>query len=632
MVDRHKQRAEDQTADATDAVASSAAASDPPASDPSTTAGDTVSAATASGAAADGPAAAGDAGAVLPVRAWAVDARVPLTGERMVKLAGVEPASDQAYRVLHLHATVRERTILYARQQELLVEFFTDDPDTDGLIDEADISAMKIATGMRLTTRQAERLIRDAHRSVDLMPATFTHLAAGDMPEGFHQYLLRHVRSLTDEQVVMVDGHVAGWDLRNISRHTFETHLKTLIVRITAGTLPVPPQTQRRVDLEITDPTCGLATLMVTGPIPEITDLAHRLDVTALVVQKAQRAALHDTDTGEIPFDIDETLRDRGRPLSLAALRYAILTRTMLDTGPVPEPASAYKLLVTVPAMTLLGIEDAPGLIEGLTPIPAEQARALAAGMNTWQRILTDPTTGAYLPATADTYTPTAAMRLQLRLRHPVCAAPGCTRPTALAAEDDHIEEFNHHDATQGGATDLANLHRLCWLHHTIKTAGHIDPHRDSAGNGANSPPATTRPPGPPPELLDFPPGSLHLDPLPLDPLPGPTAPREHAHAVVEPTVTWWDIDDTVHTTTRDDVDLLTPTLARALDTAWAAHHRAREIALHHREIEARRPHRDRVTEQRTAEATRFTQRHHGSSLPDPNTPPDHRHDDPPPF
>ncbi|MBP2410388.1 HNH endonuclease signature motif containing protein [Brachybacterium fresconis] len=588
-------------------------------------------------AAPDASAAVGDVDAVLPVRAWAVDALVPLTSERMVKLAGVEPASDQAYRILELHAAIRERTILYARQQELLVDFFTEDPDTDGLIDEADISAMKIATGMRITTRQAERLIRDAHRSVDLLPATFAHLAAGDMPEGFHQYLLRHVRSLTDEHVAMVDEHVAAWDLANVSRHKFETNVKTLIVRVTAGTLPVPPQTQRRVDLEVTDPKCGLATLAVTGPIPEIKDLAHRLDVTALAVQKAQRAALHDTDTGEIPFDIDETLRDHGRPLSLAALRYAILTHSLLDTDPVPEPASAYKLLVTVPAMTLLGVEDAPGMIEGLTPIPPEQARALAAGMNTWQRILTDPTTGAYLPTTADTYTPTAAMRLQLRLRHPVCAAPGCTRPTALAAEDDHIEEFDHRDPAAGGATDLANLHRLCWLHHKIKTAGHIDPHRVGADPGpgveqeADSPPGTAGPPGtdgpppPPPEPLDLPPGSLHLDPL-----PGPTTPRRHGRAVVEATVTWWDIDDTVHTTTRDDVDLLTPTLARALETGWATHHRAHDDALRHREIEANRPHRDRVLEQRAHEHQRFEQRRHGTNRPD--TRPDDHHDDPPPF
>ncbi|MDN5688073.1 MAG: hypothetical protein L0G94_15555, partial [Brachybacterium sp.] len=87
VVDRHKQRDEGQAADATDggeapaAGASGAAAGDPPVSDPP---------ATASGAGPDA-AAAGDGEAVLPVRAWTVRARVPLSSERMVKLAGVEP-------------------------------------------------------------------------------------------------------------------------------------------------------------------------------------------------------------------------------------------------------------------------------------------------------------------------------------------------------------------------------------------------------------------------------------------------------------------------------------------------------------------------------------------------------------
>ncbi|WP_301472307.1 hypothetical protein, partial [Brachybacterium sp.] len=92
MADRQKQRADAQATDATDATAGDEA---PAAETSGAAAGDAVSAATASGAGADDAAAdaaaAGDVGAVLPVRAWAVDARVPLSSERMVKLAGVEP-------------------------------------------------------------------------------------------------------------------------------------------------------------------------------------------------------------------------------------------------------------------------------------------------------------------------------------------------------------------------------------------------------------------------------------------------------------------------------------------------------------------------------------------------------------
>ncbi|MGP9845199.1 HNH endonuclease signature motif containing protein [Brachybacterium sp. 107] len=529
---------------------------------------------------------------------------------------------------------MRERTKLYAREQELLTSFLTRDPESDGCIDSADISALKVATGLRASLHRAECLIRDAHRSAVLMPGTFEVLSAGDLPEDFHQMLLRKVRALPDDQVRVVDEHVAGWDLASISRDQFARHLGSLITLVTAGTIPLTPESERRVDLEITDPARGIATLSVTGPTLEIKALAHRLDVAAQAIQKAQRHALNDSDSdAPIPFDIDEVLRQRGRAMSLAALRYAVLTQSMLDTDPVPEPASPYKLLVTVPAMTLLGESDAPGVINGLIPVPEEQARALAAGQSVWQRILTDPTTGAYLPVTADTYTPTAQMRLQLRLRHPVCAAPGCTRATVLASEDDHIEEYDHTDPAAGGPTSLANLHRLCWLHHKIKTAGLIDPERgtdpvreqaqergqdqdqdqDQQDRDRDQGPGTVggtdldpRKPADP----DSGPDQGRYRRIPEDPprfppatLPPRSVPRR---PVVEPTQTRWTIDGELRTATYEEHDLLTPVLAAALDRAWDTHLRAHADATRIAQIEAARPARDRITEQRRIENQRM--------------------------
>ena len=96
-------------------------------------------------------------------------------------------------------------------------------------------------------------------------------------------------------------------------------------------------------------------------------------------MQKAQRAALQDDAEGPFPFDIDGDLAERGRALSLATLRYAILTHSVLDIDPVQETRSPYKILVTVPVTTLLGMDDSPAMLDGLTPIPAERARDLAA-------------------------------------------------------------------------------------------------------------------------------------------------------------------------------------------------------------------------------------------------------------
>jgi len=559
-----------------------------------------------SGAASDP---ASDSSAVPPVPVWPVRARRALTAQRVIEACEAEPESEQAACALAIHDNMRERTKLYAREQELLTAFLTRDPESDGCIDSADISALKVATGLRASLHRAECLIRDAHRSVSLMPGTFEVLRAGDLPEDFHRLLLRKVRALPDDQVRVVDEHVAGWDLASISRDQFARHLNSLITLVTAGTIPLTPESERRVDLEITDPARGIATLSVTGPTLEIKALAHRLDVAAQAIQKAQRHALNDQDSDTpIPFDLDEVLRQRGRAMSLAALRYAVLTQSVLTTDPVPEPASPYKLLVTVPAMTLLGESDAPGVIDGLIPVPAEQARALAAGQATWQRILTDPTTGAYLPVTADTYTPTAQMRLQLRLRHPVCAAPGCTRATVLASEDDHIEEYDHTNPGSGGPTSLANLHRLCWLHHTIKTAGLIDPERDpdtdtDSDSGHNPESGSRLEP-----LRNTPEDPPRFPPATLPPRPDPRRP------IIEPTRTQWTIDGELRTATYEEHDLLTPVLAAALDQAWETHLRAHADATRIAEIEAARPTRDRIIEQRRLENQRRTgHRAHGA-------------------
>src|SRR5699024_7972222 len=105
-------------------------------------------------------------------------------------------------------------------------------------------------------------------------------------------------------------------------------------------------------------------------------------------------------------------------------------------------------------------------------------ARSLAGNEETWYRVLTDGATGAFLPLPAQRYQPTAAMLEHLRLRHSMCAVPGCTRPTSWASECDHIEECLRGTEGEGGLTEIENLHLLCWQHHLDKTNGLLDPTR----------------------------------------------------------------------------------------------------------------------------------------------------------
>ena len=479
---------------------------------------------------------------------WRVRARRPLDDEYV--LSQVEPGSVEASRVLALHRTMKTRARLYAHQLRQLATFFREDPETQGIPENADMAGLKVAVGLRTSPARAWAMVLDARTSVDLMPATFVHLSAGDLPEDFHRYLLRQVRRLDDEQKEAVDRHLAGVEIPSVSKDTFEAQVRLAVRLATAGTVPVVPTASRSVELVELDTKAGTASLYVTGPIPEIQSLAHRLDVAARTVQKAQRAALRDGAEGPLPFDIDGDLAARGRAMSRASLRYAIPTHSVMDIDPVQETRSPYKILVTVPVTTLMGLENTPAMLDGITPIPAELARELAAGEPIWLRILTDPITGSPCDAAAETYHPSAQQRLQLRLRHPVCAAPGCERPTRLGAEDDHILEYDHRDPGGGGQTTLANLHRLCWRHHQLKTAGLLDPTRD---------------------------------PVPAS----------------GPVTTEWTVEGGIRTRSVEHTDLLTPVAAEALEAAWRIHQRTRADAERLAAAERARPRRERVDEQR---------------------------------
>jgi hypothetical protein len=489
---------------------------------------------------------------------WSVRARRELDEEYI--LEEVTPGSLEAGRVMGLHRTMRMRSSLHAHHLRQLATFFCEDPEVRGLLDDADVTALKIAAGLRCGYDQAHALVRDAYQAVEWMPLTFTYLRRGDLPEDWHHYLIRHVRRLDEEQTRQVDAHMATVELPSISLTTYRAQVRLAVKLATAGTLPTPPSQSRDVEIVDVDTETGTASLLVTGPIPEIQALAHRLDIASRTVQKAQRAALEDGAEGPLPFDIDRDLAERGRPHSLRTLRYAILTHSILDIDPVEETRSPYKILVTVPVTTMLGLDNAPAMLDGMTPIPAEQARMLAAGEKTWQRILTDGLSGAHLPVTAETYHPTAQMRLQLRLRHPICAVPGCTRPTALAAEDDHILEYDHTHPEQGGQTCLWNLHRLCWLHHKLKTAGLLDPDRDPTDDPSRGDGTTT----------------------------------------AGPLETTWTIDEEIRTRTRENTDLLTPHTVAALELAWRIHQRVHDDAVRLHTEEKNRPHAERAAEQRT--------------------------------
>jgi hypothetical protein len=457
-----------------------------------------------------------------------VATRRPITRDTAPRRATPSPTLDATDRVRELWDAGVEDSRRLARSFASLAPSWMDrDTSTDAdVAQDRAVEDMLVATAQRITLAQARSRIGQAHRAVHLLPRCWARLADGELPAPWFEDLLRRTRDLSDAQMRLLDVTVAAWDLR-ITPDRFTRELRRLIALVRSRE-PDPahldPEARRRVET-FAGRGDGTACMQIHGPIPEIVAFSRRLDAAARAAQAAQRRALREGT--EIPVDPDGVVEETGMVLSLAVLRYHLLTSADLAVDGVQVPAPRFRIGMTVPALTLMGHSDAPGVLDGRWPVPAEMARDLAAGDDAWFRILTDPSSGEILPVRQDRYSPTPEMLEHLRVRMVSCGAPGCDRPASWDTEADHVEEFDHRDPAAGGPTSVENLHLLCWQHHHMKTDRRIDPQRvssDSSPTGVSG--------------------------------------------------TWWTVQDAVRIFLEDDTDMLTPMLVAELEEEWARYRR----------------------------------------------------------
>ncbi|MDQ0617671.1 HNH endonuclease signature motif containing protein [Arthrobacter globiformis] len=153
--------------------------------------------------------------------------------------------------------------------------------------------------------------------------------------------------------------------------------------------------------------------------------------------------------------------------------------------GGVPSPVA--QVLVTVPALSLLGLTEEPAMLDGYGPIPPSMARALVAdGAQSFRRVLIDPHDGAPLEIGRTSYRIPKPMRQWLRLRDARCTFPACNNHS-LDNEADHLLAW-----ARGGPTGISNLGQPCPKHHRLKHNSAWTPTAASA----NDPPGWTSPAG----------------------------------------------------------------------------------------------------------------------------------------
>lgn len=319
-----------------------------------------------------------------------------------------------------------------AARMRRLNAFWVDGSASDDAMQDRDEADMRVAIALRISPTTASHLVHEAHLARTDLPGTSALLEAGTMPWPWMRRVIRAVRDLETEQRHRLDAMVVGWDL-DVTFERFRKDLALAASRVRSSAPLVPeasPAARRRVEVHPDDDE-GMACLRVVGPVPDVMALVRRLDASARAVQPAQRRALEIRTEGDqafpIPYD-DSTVEATGRALPLARLRFDLLTRSPLDAGGAEVPAERFRINVVVPAMTLLGVSDTPGTLDGTVPVPAELARSLAGGSDTWYRVLTDPVSGAFSrsrPIVTFRLPPCASTSASARPPAPRPGAPG---------------------------------------------------------------------------------------------------------------------------------------------------------------------------------------------------------------
>ncbi|WP_420732908.1 HNH endonuclease signature motif containing protein [Brevibacterium luteolum] len=375
-------------------------------------------------------------------------------------------------------------------------------------------SLMHMADALDTTVKQVRSRVQTAAAGLVGLPAFTSQARAGVIGYDRYHYGAARAASLEPEQLADFDAGLAR--IRVSDMTAFKRAVTQLIATLVTCEQRTKEVRDRRTVETYYEPH-GLGTLIARGPAHQIALLEARLTGMARSVIKGLGAPLgvpadhtitDDRGMRELMFDFltssrpagtlttqstgsdsDTTPGRAGDSVVTAANPAGIdidataekIVDALVETG-VQCPVDGEwlkrqaRITITVPALTLLdentGEDDdarVPGMVNG-HPIAPETARQLTGtGHSTLYRILTDPTDGTVLDHAAEAYTIPEKMRIALVEKWQFCTLPGCHR-SALKAELDHIEPFNHEDPGRGGPTSMGNLHPLCREHHQMKT------------------------------------------------------------------------------------------------------------------------------------------------------------------
>jgi Domain of unknown function (DUF222) len=327
---------------------------------------------------------------------------------------------------------------LHAMQCRALVRFAGLRPDENGR-GTSKYVAEEIGLAAKWTARWAGSRLALAYALTGRLPGTLQALERGDVDLRRAQALADITRACPPEVARAVEDAVlpgaAGQNISELSRIA-----RKQVAQLDpegAAARHRERKKERRVEKYPLDD--GMAELSATLTAPEAEQIYQTLDVFA-------QACKSEGDTRTA----DERRADALCDLLLDPRHHTTNGRT-----------GGVQVQVTVPASTLMGVDDQPGDLAGYGPIPADLARDLAAE-GTWRRLVTDPLSGTLLDYGRTTYRPPAGLADFVRARDQRCVFPACARAAKYC-------DIDHNDCYPHGTTSACNLACLCKRHHKLK-------------------------------------------------------------------------------------------------------------------------------------------------------------------
>ena len=376
------------------------------------------------------------------------------------ELIEIDPRSlSGAGKLDYLAALDRQESWICALKQEALVAIAGEIADESGGIFGAvdDEEREDVATALRLSPTAAQNRIDVARVLVGHLPNTISALATGEISAAHATVIAKETATairngLSEEAVCRVEQTA----LAHAEFHTpgqVATKVKTTIAQL------APAEFEEIVDrardsrrVSCYPEADGMATVVAILPAEDAQTVMKSIE--AYILKRDQE--------DEVDAEWSILSADMKRADALTFMASQALASMADDVRPHRRPIT---ISVAIDLPTLMGLAENPGQLAGYGAIPASVARRLAAD-GSWQRFVSDPTTGNLLDFGRERYTPPQELVDYLLARDRVCRFPGCRR-TGHSSDIDHA-----HSWESGGETNPANLGLLCRRHHRMKTHG----------------------------------------------------------------------------------------------------------------------------------------------------------------